>query len=81
MTRIWLWLWCRPAAVAPIRPLAWEPPYAMGAALKKEKKNSKVELYSFDRQADDLFDKGKQTTGNPCIVIASPLHLLLPMMA
>ena len=20
-----LWLWCRPAAVAPIRPLAWEP--------------------------------------------------------
>ena len=23
-----LWLWCRPAAVAPIRPLAWEPPYA-----------------------------------------------------
>ena len=27
-----LWLWCRPAAVAPIRPLAWESPYAMGAA-------------------------------------------------
>ena len=21
-----LWLWCRPAAVALIRPLAWEPP-------------------------------------------------------
>ena len=30
-----LWLWHRPGAVAPIRPLAWEPPYAMGAALKK----------------------------------------------
>ena len=30
-----LWLWCRPAAIAPIRPLAWEPPYATGAALKK----------------------------------------------
>ena len=27
-----LWLWCRPAAAAPIRPLAWEPPYAAGAA-------------------------------------------------
>ena len=26
------WLWCRPAAVA----LAWEPPYAEGAALKKK---------------------------------------------
>jgi len=30
-----LWLWHRPAAVVPIRPLAWEPPYAAGAALKK----------------------------------------------
>ena len=33
-----LWLWRRPAAVAPIQPLAWKPPYAMGAALKKKKK-------------------------------------------
>ena len=29
-----LWLWRRPAATAPIRPPAWEPPYVMGAALK-----------------------------------------------
>ena len=27
-----LWLWRRPVATAPIRPLAWEPPYAVGAA-------------------------------------------------
>ena len=27
------------ALVAPIRPLAWEPPYALGAALKKPKKS------------------------------------------
>ena len=33
-----LWLWCRQAAVAPIRPLAWEPPYAASAALKSKKK-------------------------------------------
>ena len=26
-----LWLWCRPAATALIRPLAWGPPYAAGA--------------------------------------------------
>ena len=26
-------------ATAPIRPLAWEPPYAMGAALEKTKRN------------------------------------------
>ena len=45
-----LWLWHRPVAAAPIRPLAWEPPYAAGAAqetakinklkTKKNKKNS-----------------------------------------
>ena len=33
-----LWLWYRLAAVALIQPLAWEPPYVMGAALKKERK-------------------------------------------
>ena len=35
-----LWLRHRPATTAPIRPLAWEPPYARGAALKKKKKNT-----------------------------------------
>ena len=37
-----LWLWRRPAAVALIRPLAWEPPYTVHAALKskKAKKNA-----------------------------------------
>ena len=33
-----LWLWRRLAAIAPIRPLAWEPPYAAGVALEKTKK-------------------------------------------
>ena len=32
-----LWLWHRPAATAPIRPLAWEPPYATEAAQEKAK--------------------------------------------
>ena len=32
-----LWLWCRPEATALIQPLAWETPYALGAALKKQK--------------------------------------------
>ena len=31
---LWLWL----VATAPIRPLAWEPPYAKGAALKSKNK-------------------------------------------
>ena len=34
-----LWLW--PAATAPFRPLAWEPPYAAGMALKRPKKKKK----------------------------------------
>ena len=33
-----LWLWCRLAAVAWLGPLAWEPPYAAGVALKRMKK-------------------------------------------
>ena len=40
-----LWLWRRPAATTPIRPLAWEPPYAAGAVLEKTKRpkeNNKV---------------------------------------
>ena len=36
-----LWLWHRPAAAAPIQPLAWEPPHAAGAALKSKKKKKK----------------------------------------
>ena len=43
-----LWLWCRLSATALIGLLAWEPPYAVGAALKRPKekfeilKNSKM---------------------------------------
>ena len=39
-----LWLWCRLVATAPIRPLAWEPPYATGAALEKIKKKNNKKL-------------------------------------
>ena len=41
-----LWLWRRPAATAPIRPLAWEPPYAVGAALEKAKRQERKEIRS-----------------------------------
>ena len=37
----WLRLWCRLAAAAPIGPLAWEPPHAVGAALKRQKTKKK----------------------------------------
>ena len=32
-----LWLWHRLVATVQIRPLAWEPPYAVGVALKGQK--------------------------------------------
>ena len=34
-------LWCRPAAAAPIRPLAWGPPYAAGISPRKRPKDKK----------------------------------------
>ena len=39
-----LWLWCRPVTAAPIQPLAWEPPYATGAALKRLNKSTNQTL-------------------------------------
>ena len=39
----WLWLWRGPAATAPIRPLAWEPPCAMSVALKTKKEKKILE--------------------------------------
>ena len=36
-----LWLWHKPAAVALIRPLAWEPPHVIGAALRQKTKDRK----------------------------------------
>ena len=36
----WPWLWCKPAAEAPIQPLAWDVPYAAGAYPPPQKKDS-----------------------------------------
>ena len=41
-----LWLWCRAAAAAPVRPLGWEPPYAAGAALKKAKRHTHTHTHT-----------------------------------
>ena len=59
-----LWLWRRLAAIAPIRPLAWEPPYAAGAAQeiakrqkKKKKKNSNVYTAEINRTLQINYNK------------------------
>ena len=41
-----LWLWHRLAATALIRPLIWEPPYAMGVAQEKGKNKTKQKINS-----------------------------------
>ena len=38
-----LWLWRRPVAIVPIGSLAWEPPYAEGAAQEEAKRQKKME--------------------------------------
>ena len=58
---VFLWLWCRPAATAMIQPLAWEPPYATGASLKKKKKESEKENPSFH--------KTERTEEAECIIV------------
>ena len=56
---------CRPVAMAPIRPLAWESLYAAGAALEKGKKKPKQQqqkkpkkLHPFINQVRKLKSKG-----------------------
>ena len=39
-----LWLWRRLAATAPLKPLAWEPPYAAEVAMKRQKTKNKNKL-------------------------------------
>ena len=62
-------IWQRPATTALIRPLAWEPPYAVGVDLekakrqkdkkkkkkkkKKRKKNKKTNIYKINKIKED----------------------------
>ena len=41
---ILLWLWRRPSATALIQPLAWVPPYAVGAAQEMAKSQKKKKI-------------------------------------
>ena len=50
-----LWLWCRLVATALIGSLAWEPPYAMGVALEKTKREGKKKRERDVALGDHLF--------------------------
>jgi len=58
-----LWLWCRPVATAPIRLLAWEPPYAAGAVLEKAKRpKKKKKKKKFEKCHRTLLAKSEEVT-------------------
>ena len=59
-----LCLWCRPSATALIRPLAWEPAYAVGAALKRQKtkKKKKKKKATNPFNCEVVGDSGSQCT-------------------
>ena len=55
-----LWLWCMPAALALIRPLAWEPPYTASAALKSKNKTKQKKPYGNVPDQDTLMFKDER---------------------
>ena len=63
----------RLAAVAPIQPLAWEPPYAMGGAQKSKNKQTNEKTQKNKQQL--LFLKSKDPL-NACVLLfsSSPMH-------
>ena len=63
------WLWYRPAAIAPIRPLGWEPSYAAGTALKrqkykKKKKKKRYRIYQLVQKVP-LYTFASSSLSNP----------------
>ena len=68
MWQTWLgsgfvWLWYKPAAVTLIRPLAWKPPYAAGAALKRQKDKKKKKKKK--KQKASFFSEGGKVSRYP----------------
>ena len=58
-----LWLWCKPAATALIGPLAGEPSYAAGVALKRREKRKKI--VSFESWMDKKEGQFHEYLNNP----------------
>ena len=55
-----LWLWCWPAATAPIQPLAWELPNTAGVALKIQKIDREKERRKGGREGEGRKEKKKK---------------------
>ena len=53
------WLWRKPAAATPIRPLTLDLPYATGVALKRKKVKNKIKYCIHGRNRVSFFVKSK----------------------
>ena len=71
-----LWLWWRPAAVAPIQPLAWEPPYAAGVAIKSKKKRKEKRKTKTEENMEYSYN-GFNVSSLPVLLCLSSLGLLI----
>ena len=58
-----LWLWCRPATIAPIGPVARELSYGVDAALKNKKKKISVFLFFFFFRATSVAQRNFRARG------------------
>ena len=78
-----LWLWHRLAAVAPNQSLAWEPPYAVGTALKikdqekKKKLCEKEKIYVWNYPWWWTIDEDMWLKQNPTLFYKNMFLLLL----
>ena len=61
-----LWLWCGSAAIPPIQALAWELPYALGAAQDRKKKKKKIDVYLLTHIRDSSQKGSLPTTVQSC---------------
>ena len=67
-----LWLWHRLASVAPIRPLAWEPPYCQWCSPKKtkrQKKKSFIDSHQVFALCGHVFSSTYKTTSQYIVII------------
>ena len=59
-------LWCRPEAIALIRPLAWEPPSPAGVTLKRQKEKKKRKEKGLGKKVNSLVCKSKHLSKDIC---------------
>ena len=71
-------LWCRLAATALIRPLAWDLPYAVGVALKSQKK--KKEKRKEKKKKTQMVNKPQRNLKGNNVSIIYNLNILVPKL-